>query len=54
MNDRRFLMDMMKARRTYCANAERGELSTVNSIPSEAMLMNEGKMETFSDEEKEK
>ena len=52
MNDSKFLIDAMKGRKTYWASAKRGELSTVNSIPRETMLMKEGKMETFSDEEK--
>lgn len=52
LNDSNFLIDTMKGRKTYCASANRGELSTVNSIPRETMLMKEGKMETFSDEEK--
>lgn len=51
VNDSKFLR-YNEGQKTYCASAKRGEPPTVNSIPKETMLMNEGKMETFSDEEK--
>lgn len=43
---------MMMSRRTYVRGSERRDLSPVNFVSIETILMSEGEIETFLDEEK--